>query len=90
MKKEQIREAVFMSGYSAQDLRKLASQGRISESQEDLVLIFRDMRLQDAVKVVTNHRQMKGSREDVVAFFEKTEISEATRVAAAVYICNNN
>lgn len=88
MKKEKIRESFFLVGYNNQELRILTKEGRIDESQEDLAVVFRAMRFQDAVEVVENHKSMKGSKKDLVAFFENNNVTEAVKVSAAVYLCN--
>ncbi|MBO7693086.1 MAG: hypothetical protein J6T10_10690 [Methanobrevibacter sp.] len=88
MKKEQIRQSFFLIGRSSQELRTLAKEGRIDENQEDLALVFKNMYLKDAVEVVENHRNMKGSKKDLVSFFENNNVTEAVKVSAAVYLCN--
>lgn len=88
MKREQIRQSFFLVGRRSQELRILAKAGRIDENQEDLALVFRSMRLKDAVEVVENHRDMKGSKKDLIAFFENDNVTEAVKVSAAVYLCN--
>lgn len=88
MKKTKILESFFLVGYNNQELRILAKAGRIDENQEDLALVFRSMRFQDAVEVVNNHRNMKGLKKDLVAFFENNNVTEAVKVSAAVYLCN--
>lgn len=88
MKREQIRQSFFLVGRRSQELRILARQGKIDENQEDLALVFKSMRLKDAVEVVENHRDMKGSKKDLIAFFENDNVTEAVKVSAAVYLCN--
>lgn len=88
MKKSKILDSFFLVGYNNQELRILAKAGRIDENQEDLTLVFRSMRLKDAVEVVENHRDMKGSKKDLIAFFENDNVTEAIKVSAAVYLCN--
>lgn len=88
MRKEKVRQSFFLIGRSSQELRVLAKEGRIDENQEDLALVFKAMRLKDAIEVVENHRDMKGSKKDLIAFFENDNVTEAVKVSAAVYLCN--
>ena len=89
MKREQIRQSFFLVGRRSQELRILARQGKIDENQEDLALVFKSMRLKDAVEVVKNHRNMKGQKRDVISFFENRNVAENVKISAAVYLCNN-
>lgn len=88
MKKSKILDSFFLVGYNNQELRFLGRQGRIDENQEDLVLVFQSMYFKDAVAVVENHRNMKGSKKDLDAFFENNNVTEAVKISAAVYLCN--
>ena len=89
MKKEKILKAFFMAtSNNSHELRTLAKKGNIDENQEDLSLILGSMTFKNAVEVVKNHRQMKGSRRDVVSFFENRNVSENIKISAAVYLCN--
>ena len=88
MKKSKILDSFFLVGYNNQELRTLAKEGRIDENQEDLTLVFGAMRFQDAVEVVNNHRNMKGLKKDLVAFFENRKVAENVKISAAVYLCN--
>ena len=90
MKKEKILKAFFMAtSNNSHELRVLAKQGKIDENQEDLALVFKSMRLKDAVEVVENHRNMKGQKRDVISFFENRNVAENVKISAAVYLCNN-
>ena len=73
---------------NSHELRMLAKQGKIDENQEDLALVFKTMRFQDAVGVVRNHRNMKGQKRDIVSFFENRNVAENVKISAAVYLCN--
>ncbi len=89
MKKEKIIKSFLMAtANNSQELRMLAKKGKIDENQEDLSLILNSMAFKDAVEVVTNHRNMKGSRRDVVSFFENRNVAENVKISAAVYLCN--
>lgn len=90
MKKETIRQAFFMACNKNEDLRYLAKVGRITEKQEDLAVVFGSMPIKMVVEVVEHHRELEGTKADVIKFFDNGgEVFNITKKRAAAYICNH-